>query len=343
MKKVLFIVNPISGTADKTHIVDLIPKYMDNRFYDVEVRYTDHRGHAAELAREAANNGLDVVVAVGGDGTVNEVARSLVHTETALGIIPCGSGNGLARHLYIPMNPDGALQVLADCQIRTLDYGRVNGTPFFCTCGVGFDAFVSDKFAKSGRRGLLTYIENTLREGVKYRPEVYDVEIDGVKLTFEAFLIACANANQYGNNVYIAPQASMSDGLMDVTIMEPFNILEAPQIAIQLFNKQIESNSKIHSYRCKRLVIHRASAGVIHFDGDPKEDAADVCVEMIPNDVKMVVNVNEQPYLPPLLRTFSNFYADMNQELNNIRRDLAESHQRIRTINKDLLNKLRSR
>ncbi|MGN1257195.1 MAG: diacylglycerol/lipid kinase family protein, partial [Bacteroidaceae bacterium] len=149
----------------------LIPKYLSPERFDVCVSYTQHSGHAAELARKAVHDGIDIVAAVGGDGTVNEVARSLVHSHTALGIIPCGSGNGLARHLYIPMNPEGAMQVLADCQIKNLDYGVINDTPFFCTCGVGFDAFVSSKFAQSGRRGLLTYIENTLREGLKYHPD----------------------------------------------------------------------------------------------------------------------------------------------------------------------------
>ncbi|MCF0197083.1 MAG: diacylglycerol kinase family lipid kinase [Bacteroidaceae bacterium] len=339
MTKILFIVNPISGTTTKARIVELIPKYMDAAHFDVHIQYTSHRGHAAEIACQAVQDGFDVVVAVGGDGTVNEVARSLVHTPTALGIIPCGSGNGLARHLFIPMNPVGALQVLADCQIKSLDYGVINGTPFFCTCGVGFDAFVSDKFAKSGRRGLLTYIENTLREGVRYKPEVYDIEIDGNKQTYKAFLIACANASQYGNDVYIAPHASMSDGLMDVTIMEPFSVFEAPQIAVQLFNKSIDNNSRIHSYRCKSLVIHRSSPGVIHFDGDPKDEPADIQVELIAKGIRMVVNVNEQPYVPPLLRTFTNLYADMN--IDSIRQDLADGHQKIRSINKELLNKLR--
>ena len=133
--RIVFIVNPISGTSDKGHIIDLIPEYLDRRRFDWTIRQTEHKGHAAEFAGEAIREGVDVVVAVGGDGTVNEVARSLVHTNTALGIIPCGSGNGLARHLYIPMNPDGALQVLADCHIEQLDYGMIDQEPFFCKIG----------------------------------------------------------------------------------------------------------------------------------------------------------------------------------------------------------------
>ena len=332
---VWFIVNPISGTTDKSRIVNLIPTYMDAERFDVKIWYTEFRGHAAQYANQAVEQGIDVVVAVGGDGTVNEVARSLIHSRTALGIIPCGSGNGLARHLFIPMNPEGALQVLSTCSIEALDYGVINGTPFFCTCGLGFDAFVSSMFAKSERRGLLTYIENTLREGLRYKPDTYEIEIDGEKQRYQAFLIACANASQYGNNVYIAPSASMSDGLMDVTIMEPFTMLEAPQIAIQLFNKTIDKNSRIRTFKCKSLRIHRSQPGVIHFDGDPKEEGTDIQVSLEPRGIRMVVNTNDQVYTPPLIRAFSDFYNNMNAELDAIREDITRRQQRIRSINKE--------
>ena len=345
--KITFIVNPISGTSDKRHIIDLIPKYLDSSRFQWTIRYTEHKGHAAQFVGEAIEEGMDVVVAVGGDGTVNEVARSLVHTNTALGIIPCGSGNGLARHLYIPMNPDGALEVLSDCHIESLDYGMIDEVPFFCTCGVGFDAFISDRFAKSNRRGLLTYIENTLKEGLKYKPDTYEITIDGERQTYKAFLIACANASQYGNNVYIAPHASMSDGLMDVTLMEPFTVLEAPQIAIQLFNKTINTNSRIHSFRCQHLHIKRSAPGVIHFDGDPKDAGEELDVRLIPHGIRMVVNTKEQPYMPPLLRTFSDFYHGVNEEITSfgseLKADFMEGSRRINAINKELLRKLRKK
>ncbi|MBP3711479.1 MAG: diacylglycerol kinase family lipid kinase [Bacteroidaceae bacterium] len=345
--RILFIVNPISGTSDKRHIIDLIPKYLDSQRFRWTLCYTERKGHAAELVGEAIKEGTDVVVAVGGDGTVNEVARSLVHTDVALGIIPCGSGNGLARHLYIPMNPDGALQVLADHHVESLDYGIIDEVPFFCTCGVGFDAFISDRFAKAGRRGLLTYIENTLKEGLKYKPDTYEITIDGERQTYKAFLIACANASQYGNNVYIAPHASMSDGLMDVTLMEPFTVLEAPQIAIQLFNKTITTNSRIHSFRCQQLHIKRSAPGVIHFDGDPKDAGKELDVKLVPKGIRMVVNTKEQPYQPPLLRAFSDFYHGVNNEITSIgadiKADFMERQRRISTINKELLRKLRKK
>ena len=339
---VWFVVNPISGTTDKSKIVDLIPEYMEASRFDVKIWYTEFRGHAGQIARKAVEEGIKVVVAVGGDGTVNEVARCLIHTNTALGIIPCGSGNGLARHLFIPMNPEGALQVLSTCTIEVLDYGMINDTPFFCTCGLGFDAFVSSKFAKSERRGLLTYIDNTLREGLRYKPDTYEIEIDGEKQHYKAFLIACANASQYGNNMFIAPQASMMDGLMDVTIMEPFTVLEAPQIAIQLFNKTIDKNSRIRTFKCKSLRIHRKSPGVIHFDGDPKEEGTDIEVRLVPKGIHMVVNTNEQVYTPPLIRAFTDFYNNMNAEINLIREDISKQQRRIKTINQEMLRRLRN-
>lgn len=345
--KILFIVNPISGTSDKKHIIELIPKYLAEQRFEWTIRQTEHKGHAAEFADAAVSEGVDVVVAVGGDGTVNEVARRLVHTDTALGIIPCGSGNGLARHLYIPMNPDGALSILSDCHIELLDYGMIDQEPFFCTCGVGFDAFISDRFAKAGRRGLLTYIENTLKEGLSYKPDTYEITIDGERQVYKAFLIACANASQYGNNVYIAPNASMSDGLMDVTLMEPFTMLEAPQIAIQLFNKTITSNSRIRTFRCQHLHIKRSAPGVIHFDGDPKQAGEELDVRLIPQGIRMVVNTHPQPYIPPLLRTFADFYHDVNEEIStlsaDLRADFKERQRRISIINKELLRKLKKK
>lgn len=217
-KKIVFIMNPISGTASKASIPNLIDSILDKDRFEYEIRTTERAGHASEIAFEAKEAHVDIVVAVGGDGTVNEVARAIVHSDTALGILPCGSGNGLARHLMLPMNLKKSIEIINQCEIHDLDYGVINGYPFFCTCGMGFDAFVSMKFAESGKRGPISYAENILREGLKYQPETYTLEDETETKQYKAFLISCANASQYGNNAYIAPQASMSDGLMDVVI-----------------------------------------------------------------------------------------------------------------------------
>lgn len=343
-KKVIwFVVNPISGTADKAKIISLIPEFMDAERFECKVLYTSHRGHAAEYAQSAVREKVDVVVAVGGDGTVNEVAGNLVHSQTALGIIPCGSGNGLARHLSIPMNPEGALKVLSDFCIKSLDYGLINNTPFFCTCGVGFDAFVSSVFAKAGKRGMRTYIESTLKESLSYKPDVYEIEVNGQTKRYRALLIACANASQYGNNFYIAPHASMSDGQMDVTIMEPFNMLEAPQITMQMFNRTITKNPHIKTFQCRSLKIRRRKEGVIHFDGDPKDEGKEVFVELVPRAIRMVVNDREVPEVSPLVRTFMDIYNRMNAEIETLRRDIKGGQKRITSINRELLERLRSK
>ena len=244
-KKAVFIINLKSGTSDKAAIPDIIAETIDRDKFDYEIAVTQYAGHATEIASKAKDDGVDIAVAVGGDGTVNEVARGIVHSQTALGIIPCGSGNGLARHLLLPINTRKAIEIINKCEIRDLDYGIINDYPFFCTCGMGFDAFVSMKFAESGKRGPITYIENVLREGLKYKPETYIIEDENGTTRYKAFLISCANASQYGNNAYIAPQASMSDGLMDVIIMEPFDLLEAPQISIDMFNKTLDKSSSL--------------------------------------------------------------------------------------------------
>ena len=338
--RVTFIVNPISGTQSKDGIPALIDKLLDEERFEHEVLMTEYAGHAAELTRACVERGIDVVVAVGGDGTVNEVARSLVHTDTALGIIPCGSGNGLARHLCIPLDIPQALRIINRCQIESFDYGVINDLPFFCTCGMGFDAFISLKFAESGKRGPITYVENVLREGLKYKPETYQVVADNGTRSYKAFLIACANASQYGNNAYIAPGASMRDGVMDVIIMEPFDALEAPQIAADLFMKTLGNNSKIKTFRTKHLTIHRREPGAIHYDGDPIMTGTEVEVRIEPLGIRIVTNPDvAEDMTPPnqVLNAFSDFFNN----INNVREDIAHSGRRIQIINKVLLRKLR--
>ena len=339
-KKAIFIINLISGTSDKAAIPGLIDQLLDKEKFEYEIAITEYAGHASEIAAKAKDDGVDMVVAVGGDGTVNEVARAIVHSNTALGIIPCGSGNGLARHLQLPINVKKSIEIINAFEVRDLDYGIINGYPFFCTCGMGFDAFISLKFAEAGKRGPLTYIENVLREGLKYEPETYTVMADDETSLHKAFLISCANATQYGNNAYIAPQASMSDGLMDVIIMEPFGLIDAPQISIEMFNKTLnKNNSKIKTFRCKKLHVHRDNPGAIHYDGDPVMTGADIDVELKPKGIKIVVNpfADRNQRKPNALQ---NAATELFNEINNIREEISKSRQKLQQWSKAVQNKL---
>lgn len=338
-KKAVFIINLISGTSDKAAIPGLIDQYLDKTKFEYEIAVTQYAGHASEIAAKAKDDGVDVVVAIGGDGTVNEVARAIVHSSTALGIIPCGSGNGLARHLLLPLNVRKAIEVINRCEIRQLDYGIINDYPFFCTCGMGFDAFVSMKFAEAGKRGPITYVENVLREGLKYKPETYTIEDENGTLQYKAFLISCANASQYGNNAYIAPQASMSDGLMDVIIMEPFDVFEAPQISIEMFSKTLDKNSKIKTFRTRHLHIRRDKPGVIHYDGDPVMTGADIDVELKPKGINIIVNTmadrsERQP------NALQNAAAELFNEINEIRDGITQSRLKFQQWSKAIQKRL---
>ena len=288
-RHILVIVNPVSGTGNKDKIPRLIDNVVDHSHTDVSILATEYPGHAHEIAEQAVADGIDTVVAVGGDGTVNEVGSALCGTSTALAIVPCGSGNGLARHLRIPTNASRALQVLNNGIVGTFDYCTVNGKPFFCTCGMGFDAAVSYKFSNEGTRGFITYIKTALTEYIKFKPQEYVIDIDGKTMSEKAFVIACCNAAQYGNNAYIAPRATMQDGLIDVTVMHPFNIVESPLIGARLFLRQLGQDLHVSIYRGQRVVIERRRDDIMHIDGDPVMMPARIVIESIKHGINILV------------------------------------------------------
>ena len=288
-KSILFLINPKSGVNNKRSIPKLIESCIDKDKFDYAIAETKYIAHACELTKSAVQQHVDAVVAVGGDGTVNEVARSLVGTDTALGILPCGSGNGFARHLGIPMDIKKALEFINRSETVSVDYGKINGIPFFCTCGMGFDALVSRSFAEGKRRGFMGYINKALHDLAIYKPEVYEIEAaEQGAVKNKAFLIACGNAAQYGNNVYIAPQASMKDGLLSVTILEPFSIVDIPILIGQVLSNNIDQNSHIKTLNTKWLKVRRRKPGVVHFDGEPMEMDAELFVEAVPNGMKVL-------------------------------------------------------
>ena len=275
----LFIINPISGKGKKAKIVQrLLAK-------GYKVVYTEYAGHAEVLAREATD---DIVVAVGGDGTVNEVARGIVGTEKILGIIPCGSGDGLARHLGLSHNIRKAMQTIEQGECKRMDTAEINGRPFFSVCGVGFDAVVSERFAKSGKRGVANYIKLGLNTWRNYSPEHYTITIDGEEHQTDSLLITIGNSNQWGNNAKIAPLASCFDGLLEVTTVEKFSFWELPLMAFRLMTGTLHKSRKIACYRGKDIYINRAAEGVAHADGDWFIDSERLHIKILPSALKVI-------------------------------------------------------
>ena len=288
-RKIVFVYNPISGSRRLIPVVPIIERFINRDLYDFSIVSTRYKGHATELAREYAAQKYDAVIAVGGDGTVNETGCGLIGTDTALGIIPCGSGNGLARHLGIPTDPFKAVKWLNKSIFTEIDYGMMDDQPFFCTCGVGFDAKVSDSFSKAKSRGVLTYLESIMKEIATYHNEIYKLSFDNSSETFEAFFITCANADQWGNNAFIAPTASLQDGILDVIAAHPFSVIDAPLIAFQLFNKQIDRNPNVSVRKCRKVTISRDSEGPAHYDGEPVILGKEIKIELVQGGLKVLI------------------------------------------------------
>ena len=314
INKIVAIINPISGVGSKDKIPEMIGMHCKEKGIALTVAKTKYAGHGAELTQKAIADHADCVIAVGGDGTVNEVARNLIHSDVVLGIIPRGSGNGLARELHIPTDIRSAMGVIFANHITTIDACKANENTFFCTCGVGFDAVVSAEFAKVKRRGQLTYLKEIIENYLDYKPEQYELHIKDNTIREKAFLITCANASQYGNNAYIAPNADISDGQMDITILAPFNVLDIGPLTIQLFTKTIDKNSKIKSFRTNEARIVRQKAGVMHIDGDPVMASKDIELS--------VINAALHVFTPLNISLVENIQSRINEVFN-----FFESHQ----------------
>lgn len=286
MKKVHFIVNPMSGMKDKRVLMKLLEQQVRHSF---DVSYTERPGHATELAQASD---AEIVVAVGGDGTVNEVARGLIGTDKVLGIVPSGSGNGLAYHLGIGPRPDQILKTLNNGIITYMDCGMLDGKPFFCTAGVGLDADVAWRFATSTRRGLRNYIRIAIKLWRHFHPQVYTVNIDGEVIQTPAVFITVGNANQWGNMARIADLASVEDGLLNIVIVKPFKTYEIPVLAAKLMDGRAHTSRRVLALEGKHISIDRQVAGPIHFDGDPSRTGTHIEMEVVPHALRVLVPRN---------------------------------------------------
>jgi diacylglycerol kinase (ATP) len=288
-KNILFIINPISGTGKKKNLEKLIDQGLDKSKFVYRIVYTEAAGQATLICREAVEQGADAVIAVGGDGTANEVGQALVGTETVLGIIPSGSGNGLARHLKIPFNTKKAVEVINRFKLHRIDTATINEKVFLSIAGVGYDAFVAKKFAKAAKRGFFSYFRIVSGEYKTYRPKKYVLEVDGKTITRRALLITFANSNQFGNNTSISPEATIDDGFIDICILRRIPLHLIPFYVPMLFTKTFHKTQYIEIIRAKEATITRKKGKTMHFDGDPMEMGKRIEMKVNPASLKIIV------------------------------------------------------
>lgn len=317
MRSILVIINPIAGVRPKNEIPELVREvFADVESFDVDIRFTEYAGHASVLAKEAVTKGLDTVVAIGGDGTINETGRSLVGSNVKFGIVPMGSGNGLARHAQIPLDIRRALECIRDGHSEKIDYGTVNDHIFFCTAGIGFDARVSAKFAEIGSRGPINYVKSFMAILGDYKPATYDIFTDDGEVKEQAFLIAIGNASQWGNNAYITPHASMQDGLLDVTLVKPFPIIQVPHMALQLFTRQLDTNSNTLSFRSSHIRIIMPQQDVVHVDGEPMLMDGELEIQTHAGQLSIICPENPQNnVLEPIRYAFEDIHYSIQNNL----------------------------
>ena len=285
---ILIIHNPKAGTRKNIHLQDELIKHALFPFDFVE---TKHKKHATELAEKAILENYTLVIAAGGDGTVNEIATALAFSNVGLGIIPLGSGNGLARHLKIPLNIPKSIQLFNNINFDYIDQGKINEQSFFCTAGIGFDAEISKAFEESTTRGLKSYIYLGIKKYFSYIPKTYLFEAEGIKYKEKAFVLTFANASQFGNNAYISPNSKINDGFLDLTLVKPFPLLIGIVLVIRLFTKSILKSTYCLSIPGKHFKIINNKATNFHCDGEIYIANEDIEVQILPKSLKVVMIV----------------------------------------------------
>lgn len=288
-KKILFVVNPISGGLNKAFIPSLVDQHLDHSIFEAEVVFSEYVGHARILAKEGLDAGFEIIAAVGGDGTINEVASEVSKTDKIMAIIPSGSGNGLARTLKIPLKHAKAIQKINHLNTTSIDAGVLNGDLFFNMAGMGFDAHISALFAKDKTRGFVGYVKSSISEIAKYQSQDYEILIDEQKFTENAFMLSIANSSQYGNNAHVSPTASLSDGLLDVCIIRPFPLIRFPEMAYRMFAKSADQSKYVKIIKAKEVFIKREKSGPVHLDGEPQEMGTELNIGIKHLSLKLIV------------------------------------------------------
>lgn len=287
-EEILFLINPISGVGRKNDIPALVEKHLSEHPFRIE--YTQYRNHAAEIALREKDK-VKAIVAIGGDGTVNEIAGVLAHSKCAIGIIPAGSGNGLARHLKIPLNIKSALERINQFDLKLMDTGTVNNRFFAGTAGFGFDGYIAHCFDEHHKRGFMSYAALIAREYKKYEAQTYEIEIGNETIQSTALFCAVANSSQFGNGFTISPHSSVKDGIMELILVDKFPLIESMVVGTRFFTQSIENSKHYSKYSFSDKIKIRSKNGDkthFHLDGEPQQDVNHFEIEIHPNSLKFI-------------------------------------------------------
>jgi diacylglycerol kinase (ATP) len=288
--KARFIFNPNSGRNRRNpHLRDRALEFIAHAGWDATVVSTTHPRHATELARRAVDEGCELVVAIGGDGTMNEVATALVNTPAVFGLIPCGSGNGLGRHLGIPGAGRGAFRTLSHGRVLAIDTGTVNADPFFNVMGLGFEADIAVRFSRRTSRGLAGYVRVGVPSFFAHQPETCAIEHAGGRTLVEAFTLAVLNSDQYGNDAVVAPGARVDDGQFDLVAVPRVGFIKACGLIWHLATQSFERARPVTRLRDSHFVIERTKPGWIHVDGEPRAETHRLEIKLLPRSLRVMV------------------------------------------------------
>ena len=285
-RKILFIVNPSAGKKRNIDLKEFIEKEFSFPYFKVAV--STSLEYFEEIKREIISGNYTDVVACGGDGTVNKVAAFACENNLRLGILPLGSGNGLARSVGISMNLKKALKQIETGITKKIDAGMLNGKLFFCASGMGFDSHIAALFEKTTGRGLGGYIKLIWKEFFSYKAETYSLKIGEKEMNQKAFILACCNSGQYGNDFYIAPTASMTDGKITVSIIKPFHWIMTPYILLKVVLKKANTLNIVETHHTDEIKITRVSTGYVHIDGEPMESGTEIYIGVKPLALEII-------------------------------------------------------
>ena len=295
MERIAFIINPKSGRGNKDSLVNRIQKVASDLDFKFEAYFTQKAGHATDLAHNLVGK-YDSIIAVGGDGTVNEIAQGLLGSKTPLGILPSGSGNGLARHLRIPMNNIKALTCLINGKITNIDTGLANEIPFFMLCGFGFDAHIAQKVSGLKSRGPQVYFRLVISEFMRFQPKKIAIEWEGGSYSGKPFLVNLANGSQFGNNFKIAPEASINDGYLDIGIIEKIPIHMVPEIILRMRNGTLNNFKYYKTFRAKQFLLRSDYVGM-NIDGEFHTCDQEIVIKLSSKQLKVIIPKGKEEFI----------------------------------------------